>query len=480
MKWDESEQILWSQQLALGYGAQPPLYTWLQWAVIQVLGPSVLALALVKHAAIGLTYVLAWLAARQLLTARGAFWVASGLLLMPPFGWNAVRDLTHTVLVTAMALGLCGAVLRLVQAPRPGHYALVGLFCGLGMMAKYSFALSIGAFFVACLTVPQARRALFQRGWWLAPLVGLLIFAPNGWWVLNHWHEATAATLDKMEISQQVSVFTGAANLLQITASTLLLWALVVVLAFRGQLRAPLPADADARWPWRSWAWPLLGRYLLFVGLAMVAMVVLGDVSNFKERWLLPLVAVVPLAFFVWRPSLQADDNPRGGLYTGAVLVFALIFFAMATARPWVAGARNQDKPGEADELTFPVPELAARLRQAGYDGRGDIVGADHMLAAMMRSEFPQVQARGCAPLPGRTPAACVAQALQQARATGRGLLLVSRARDAGWWAAVLPQTGYKEYESMAIPSSKMPVDAAPMPFHFVWVPPQTVPGAQP
>lgn len=30
LKWDEAEQMLWSQQLALGYGAQPPLYTWLQ------------------------------------------------------------------------------------------------------------------------------------------------------------------------------------------------------------------------------------------------------------------------------------------------------------------------------------------------------------------------------------------------------------------------------------------------------------------
>ena len=27
---DEAEQVLWTQQLALGYGTQPPLYTWLQ------------------------------------------------------------------------------------------------------------------------------------------------------------------------------------------------------------------------------------------------------------------------------------------------------------------------------------------------------------------------------------------------------------------------------------------------------------------
>jgi 4-amino-4-deoxy-L-arabinose transferase-like glycosyltransferase len=109
MKWDESEQILWAQQLQLGYGPQPPLYTWMQWAVCQILGPSVLALALLKHLLIALTYCLAWLAGRQLLGQKGAWWVAAGLLLMPPFGWDSLRDQTHTVMVTAMTMG-CGGL----------------------------------------------------------------------------------------------------------------------------------------------------------------------------------------------------------------------------------------------------------------------------------------------------------------------------------------------------------------------------------
>ncbi len=65
LKWDEAEQMLWSQQLALGYGAQPPLYTWLQWGVNALVGPSVLALSLLKHALLALTYALMWLAARE-------------------------------------------------------------------------------------------------------------------------------------------------------------------------------------------------------------------------------------------------------------------------------------------------------------------------------------------------------------------------------------------------------------------------------
>ncbi len=474
MKWDESEQILWSQELALGYGAQPPLYTWLQWLAVQVLGPSVLALAVVKHTVIALTYVLAWLAARELLSPRGAFWVAGGLLLMPPFGWHAVRDLTHTVLVTAMALGLCWGVLRMVKAPKASNYALVGLFCGLGMMAKYSFAMLIAAYVLACLTVPQARRALFQRGWWLAPLVGVLIFLPNLLWVLANWHEATVQTIEKMEISTQTSYWVGLGNLVEILAATLLLWAIVVGLAFRGQLRAPLPADAATRWPWRTWAWPLLSRFVLTVLLMLLAMVVMGDVNNFKQRWILPLVAGVPLLLFVWKPQLQDGAVRGGGIYTGAVLLFALIFFIMATVRPWWAA--RDGKSQQADELILPVPELAAQLRTVGYDGQGDIVAADHMLAAMLRSRYPNVRAMACDTVIKRKPVACVEEAVASAHAGGRGVLLVSRDRrdlpgETAWWQAVTASLSAKQGGELAIPSPYMSKNAAPIHFQYLWLP---------
>lgn len=49
--------MLWTQQLSMGYGSQPPLYTWLQWLVNQVVGPSVLSLSVLKHSLLALTYV---------------------------------------------------------------------------------------------------------------------------------------------------------------------------------------------------------------------------------------------------------------------------------------------------------------------------------------------------------------------------------------------------------------------------------------
>lgn len=121
LKWDEAEQLLWSQELALGYGAQPPLYTWLQWLVNQVLGPSVLALAALKHTLLALTYALMYLAGRELLDERGAWWASASMLLLPPLGWFSVRDHTHTILVTTMTCGAWWLLLRIARRPRPSN-----------------------------------------------------------------------------------------------------------------------------------------------------------------------------------------------------------------------------------------------------------------------------------------------------------------------------------------------------------------------
>ncbi len=45
---DEAEQIFLTQEFRLGYGSQPPLYTWLQAGVFVLVGKGVPGLALLK------------------------------------------------------------------------------------------------------------------------------------------------------------------------------------------------------------------------------------------------------------------------------------------------------------------------------------------------------------------------------------------------------------------------------------------------
>lgn len=158
---------------------------------------------------------------------------------MPPFGWDSLRDQTHTVMVTAMTMGLWWAVLRQVQKPQVINFVWIGLFCGLGMLSKYSYAMLIGALFVASMSVTQVRRAIFARGWWLAPLVGLLVFAPHAFWLASHWGMATTETVQKMSISTEASHLKGLGNLLKALLSTLGLWLIAAVLSYRSRLWKP-------------------------------------------------------------------------------------------------------------------------------------------------------------------------------------------------------------------------------------------------
>ena len=312
-KWDEAEQVLWSQRLALGYGAQPPLYTWLQWGMNQLLGVGVLSLAVLKHALLVLTYVAMWLAGRELLGPRGAWWAAASMVLLPPLGWDSVRDQTHSVLVTAMACAAWWLLLRTVRQPRPRHFALLGLVCGLGLLAKYSFALLAGALLLAALSVPEARRALRSRGWWWAPLVALLVVLPHASWLAAHLGEASAGTLQKMQLQPGAGLAKGLrALLVDGLASTLALWVALALAAFGAAWwRRPLTPAAP-------WAHRLFLRYLALVLLALLALVLFGGVTSFRGRWVLPLLCMLPLAAFAARPELQ--QHPGGARFTAAVV----------------------------------------------------------------------------------------------------------------------------------------------------------------
>lgn len=484
LKWDEAEQILWSQQLALGYGAQPPLYTWLQWVVNQIVGPGVLALALLKQTLLALAYVLMYFAGRELLGPRGAWWAAASMLLLPPLGWYSVRDQTHTVLVTTLICAAWWLLLHCVRRPRPAAFAAFGLVCGLGLLAKYNFALALAAMVLAVLATPHARRALLRRGWWLAPLVCMLVCLPHAVWLLGHVQQASASTLQRMQLDA-VPRWHGLRSLAEGLLGTLGLWTLAVLWTFRGGWRGAQPLPQA-----RAWAPQLFARYLVLVLLALLSMVLAVGVTSFKSRWLLPLLCVTPLAAFAARPALQL--SPRGGRYTTLVMVLALLILLAASLRPWRSGQR-----GHTDGLNHPTAQLAAALHAAGYDGHGYIIAADPMLAASLHLFFPQAPAEACWPSEltdeaaaeeaahgarkaahaGASPiSTCVAEHMAAAAHTGRGWLLVSRDGNLrpDWWAQATVSVPGQTVHGVRLPYLRMRPDAPPAHYQYVWQPPAT------
>jgi 4-amino-4-deoxy-L-arabinose transferase-like glycosyltransferase len=457
---DEAQQMIWSQQLALGYGPQPPLYTWLQWGVNAVLGPTVWALSVLKVSLLALTYAFMWAAARESgLRAQTAWWVAASLMWLPLMGWESLRDLTHTVLLNCLVAATWWALARQIQRPRPVGFVWLGLALGLGVLSKYSFVLFAGALAASALSLPTVRAALLTRGWWLLPLVAGLVVLPHGLWVLEHWSLASQATAGKLRMEAHISHWVGLSSLLQGVVGNLLLWAIAVALVFgRAWWSPPMPAHRAVA----EWLRPLIARYLLVVLACLLLMVFAGQASHFKGRWLHPLVCVVPWLAFACRPGLQ--EHPRGRWFTWGTVALAVALWAAVTARPWLAG-----RAGRPNEVNEPVVALADALRQAGYDGRAAIIADNAALAGMLRTRFARATVVAC-PSEAVDLAAggeCVRQA---ADVSGSGWLQISRGKLAApaWW---LPGDTPRMLD---LPYLHVHGQGPRVRYYFVWQPPRS------
>ena len=199
---DEAEIVYLARALQLGYGTQPPLYTWLQWGAFQLFGINRFALVIVKDLALVTTFVAMYGAARPLAGRDGALVAAATLLLFPQIGWEALRTQTHSVLMTTLACSLLWSYVALLGRQSLPRYALFGLLAGLGMLAKYNFAMLLVAVAGASLLVAAHRRLLWRRQAWAGPIVALAVFvlvvAPHAAWVYGHPDAAFAATVQKM------------------------------------------------------------------------------------------------------------------------------------------------------------------------------------------------------------------------------------------------------------------------------------------
>ena len=447
VSWDQDEQLVWSQSLALGYGPQPPLYTWLQWAVNLVLGPTTLAVVLVKNTLIALSFAWMLLAARQVLPARSAWLAAAGLAWLPGIAWQLLRDQTHTMMLTCAVAATWWLVLRQLRAPRPMGFVWIGLVAAWGMLSKYSYLLVVLGLLVAALSLPATRRALLSRGWWLAPVLGVLLVAPHAWWVLHDWQDASAATLVKLRPEETPSYLhglaTGFGDLLAFLLLAVLPWALMSWAAFGRYWKA---ASAPAQYAVPDWLLPLLWRYVAVVVATFVLMVLAGA-SKFDGRWIQPLLLIVPLWALARWPQLGSD--PRGvRRYLTACVALLVLVWAAALYAP-LRDARQ----GNGDRLNWQLGAIEASLRQAGFQGEGVVLTEHHATGGVLRMLFPRAHIVVCDELLATAPQ-CVTRTLAQARAQHRTALQITSddpAPDA-WWQGATPDGSLPQTHIIALP----------------------------
>ena len=124
--------------LEWGYGAQPPLYSWIQHGLFVLFGETIFALALVKNSFLCLTYLAMFHLLRNHYDRESAGLATLSLLLLPQIGWESQRALSHSVLATAMASLTLLLFFRLIATRNLWLYFLFGVAVALGILCKFN------------------------------------------------------------------------------------------------------------------------------------------------------------------------------------------------------------------------------------------------------------------------------------------------------------------------------------------------------
>ncbi|MFT5699344.1 MAG: 4-amino-4-deoxy-L-arabinose transferase-like glycosyltransferase [Desulforhopalus sp.] len=375
LDYDEAEQAMLGQWLLPGYTEQPPLYTWIQHYLFRIFGENVFSVSLLKNSLLYLTYVFVFFSSRIILkNNRAAILATCSLLLIPQIAWESQRDMTHTTLVVFAAAASLYQSLRLMEKRTCFNYLLFGLFLGIGFMAKANFGLFLIILFLTLVTFPQGRRVLFN---WKILLSFAVLFGLAGnyfYWMFNNQDIVFSAT---KKFKRAVDNYYVKGSLSLIANSFLFLTPLwLFYLIF-------FPSGYDAKW-WeeRTFHQRFIARYIVFFFIVLLMVVLLFKVTYVKDRWLQPLLFVVPILFFSRVPVEKLTLARYKGFLTVIGIAATAVYLAF-TIR--VVGASYIDR---FCRLNYPFSLMAEDIRANGFES-GLIISDNRFLAGNMHFQFP-------------------------------------------------------------------------------------------
>lgn len=375
LDYDEAEQALLGQWLLAGYTEQPPLYTWMQYALFKLFDKNVFAISLLKNSLLYLTYVFVFLSSREVLrNDRTAVLATASLLLIPQIAWESQRDMTHTTLVVCSAAATLWVSLRLVRRPGFLGYCMLGLFLGVGILAKANFAIFV-TILVCCLCCfKEGREVLFSPKIFVTLLICMAMSGNYLAWMYNN-QDILFSSSHKFKRAVEDAYLIGSTSLFQNSILFLTpLWC-IWLLVFPGGFG--LRQNPDYSLNHR-----IMSRYLLLLFVILLLVVLLFKVSYVKDRWLQPLLFCTPIWFFSRLDPTQISAG-RCKKFLIIVAVAAVAVYAAFTIR--VVGASYIDR---FCRMNYPFNDMAADMQNTGFT-KGLIISDNRFLAGNMHFKFP-------------------------------------------------------------------------------------------
>lgn len=382
---DEAEQLLLTQQLSLGYGSQPPLYTWLLSGLFSIFGVNIFSLALLKNVLLFCTYLLMYRAGRGLGYNRATAVAAMlSLLFIPQIAWESQRDLTHSVLAVTLAAATIVCWVRLKQDQGIVSYLLVGLCWGAGLLGKYNYGIFLVGLLAASLTISDYRTVILRSRMLYALGVMLAVVAPHVIWAATHVQQLMTSS-GKFKLAAQnsyiASVLKGSGSLIVAAVSfagpLLLIYGLIWYR--RHRLRsAPLMASHAFQSP------NLLLRSIGASFLICLLMVLFFKVTAFKDRWMQPILFFLPLALMSLMGQVFEECKARVvQIFAGGI---ACIILAGMAARPLLAPVG-----GTLTRFNLPYGMLVAQIGPS-MQAVEMVVAHNVLVGGTIRLQYPQVR----------------------------------------------------------------------------------------
>ncbi len=366
---DESEQLVLTQKFACGYGWQPPLYTWLQIFFFKTFGVSIFSLALLKNLLLLSIYLFTYFNVRFVTrSSLCGILGATSLLFIPQVAWESQRDLTHSVLASAIVTATLFVFLRLRKNAWGGYVAL-GTCMGLGLLSKYNYAAFFSGLALAAVTLSEFRPRILNKKILLSLAICFVILLPHLHWAFFN-RAALASTAYQFHRHSAGELFSDATlGVGRLLAAVLFhvgpFAAIFLGLFFRRIVSAgSFDKNIFAQ---------LFARQYLFIVAGLLGAILVLRATGFKDRWFEPIFISLPLLVF----SLAGDwIQPRqknflllfGGVVALAVLTIipGRILFAEKLSRVPLPNAPFQ-KMG--NELAKQIPRDALLIAENKWIG---------------------------------------------------------------------------------------------------------------
>ena len=322
---DDAEQLMYMRFLWAGYGgSQPPLYTWLGWLTSAVFGTNIFALKLLKYFLIFVALTSIFVAVRKLgYSQRTAAASMFGLLLFPQLFWEMQHTLSHSIAVLCFSALLLLALVELLERRSVLVYALLGLATGAAILAKYNNLILIAAMLAATLSLRETRQVILRPQIAISLIVALLVCLPTLYWSATHPDDLLARTY-KFGIDASdgplVTAWKGIVELGEAVRNFAILPVAVFAVAMLAGRVAP--SKFRERLPRSE---KLLWRILGFGLCITIILVIASGATEFRDRWLLPILFLLPVAFATRMDAIGDSGRTAQNVTIGIAAALALL-----------------------------------------------------------------------------------------------------------------------------------------------------------